>query len=652
MSSQQQTASEEQYEAPVSTGHRGVPLSPNNIVFCKKSWKLPALALAFFSLITFLWAFYILDNYLEEFELEEYAISSVEQGMAGVSGVGMLNVAAQQNIGMQLGVIEQQVKPALVHIQNKKAQQRGVGPLASGVLVHPDGYVVTVLHPILNVKELQVGIPTQHGPRHYKAKVIAQDATHNLALLKLKSRDRFLYLKLADTTGIAAGYPVAAIGLGQQGMSLTSGGMVQQRGEVIQSRAGVNISRLLRTDAVTVAGQAGGALVSPTDELIGINLPVVTQNGVVDGYAIPSHVIYHAFKNDVKFTVGNGGNLNPSANTGTGVVGGEMNFVAPGGNGLQAFNVAATTAQSQAPVANNGSSMTATQDHMVEFRLGGHTIEAIMGLGLLGLFSGLVGGFMTMGGGIILVSGMFLFFGYGMLLIRPVAFITNVFTYGASSWKNWQAGFVQWELVKQLIPWALVGAVAGYFIGTAMNDQWIGYLLGIFALVMGGKTLHEIFNRREEYEMELTADGDAILDQQEDEGTASAAIRKNPQLRHGVLGLPMGLVSGMLGISGGVIQVPLLRHFESIRWKNAIANSSAMVFAASLVAAITSLIHGSVIGAFDITQPLGLALVLIPTSYLGGVLGAKWLKMVSVDGLKWLYAGLMLVIGVKMLILT
>jgi uncharacterized membrane protein YfcA len=49
-------------------------------------------------------------------------------------------------------------------------------------------------------------------------------------------------------------------------------------------------------------------------------------------------------------------------------------------------------------------------------------------------------------------------------------------------------------------------------------------------------------------------------------------------------------------------------------------------------------------------QPLGLALVLIPTSYLGGVLGAKWLKMVSVDGLKWLYAGLMLVIGVKMLI--
>ncbi len=632
-------------------GHRGAPLSPNNIVFCKKSWKLPAIMLAFFSLLTFLWAFYIFDNYLEEFEVEEYAISSVEQGMAGVSGVGMLNVAAQQNIGMRLGVIEQQVKPALVHIQNKQVVRRGVGPLSSGVLVHPDGYVVTVLHPILNVKELSVGIPTAQGPKHYKAKLIAQDPTHNLALLKLKTRERFLYLKLADTTGITSGYPVAAIGLGQQGMTLASGGSVQQRGEVIQSRAGVNISRLLRTDAVTVGGQVGGALVSVTDELIGINLPVVTQAGIVDGYAVPSHVIYHAFKNDVKFTVGtaigNGGNFNPSANTGTGVVGGDMSFVAPGGNGLQGVNIAAT----QQPVTSTG--VVSDLEHTIQFRLGGHTIEAIMGLGLLGLFSGLVGGFMTMGGGIILVSGMFLFFGYGMLLIRPVAFITNVFTYGASSWKNWQAGFVQWELVKQLIPWALVGAVAGYFIGTAMNDEWIGYLLGLFALVMGGKTLHEIFNQREEYEMELTGDGDAIVDQVEsDDSSVTAAVRRDPTLRHGVLGLPMGLVSGILGISGGVIQVPMLRYLESIRWKNAIANSSIMVFAASLVAAITSLIHGSVIGAYDITQPLGLALVLIPTSYLGGVLGAKWMKMVSVDGIKWLYAGLMLVIGVKMLILT
>ena len=275
-----------------------------------------------------------------------------------------------------------------------------------------------------------------------------------------------------------------------------------------------------------------------------------------------------------------------------------------------------------------------------------------MGLGLLGLFSGLVGGFMTMGGGIILVSGMFLFFGYGMLLIRPVAFVTNVFTYGASSWKNWQSGLVQWELVKQLIPWALIGVIGGYFIGIALTDEWVGYLLGIFALVMGGKTLHEIFNHRDEYELELSSDGDELVDGNPGaEHSVVEPIRENPVLRQSLLGLPMGLVSGLLGISGGVVQVPLLRYLESIRWKSAIANSSIMVFSASLVAAITSLIHGTVIGAYDLMQPLGLALVLIPTSYLGGVLGAKWLKMVSVDGLKWLYAGLMLVIGVKMLIL-
>ena len=630
--------------------NRGAPLSPNNIVFCKKSWKIPALLLALFSLLTFLWAFYIFDNYMEEFEVEEYAINSVEQGMAGVSGAGMLNVAGQSsNIGMRLGLLEQQVKPALVHLQSKRMAGRGVGPLASGVLVHPDGYVVTVLHPLLSTEELEVGIPTMNGPRHYKAKLIAQDPTHNLALVKLKTKDRFLYLKLANTSGITSGVPVAAIGLGQQGMALTSGGFVQQRGEVIQSRAGVNISRLLRTDAVTVGGQVGGALVSPAAELIGVNLPVVTAENVVDGYAVPAHVIYHAFSKQVKFTMGSavGGNRSALQNSpGTGVVGGDMSFVAPGG-GMQGLNVAA------AQMAAAPSTQAANQDHMIEFRLGGHTIEAIMGLGLLGFFSGLVGGFMTMGGGIILVSGMFIFFGYGMLLIRPVAFVTNVFTYGASSWKNWQSGFIQMDLIKQLLPWAVVGAIAGYFIGTALNDEWIGYLLGIFALLMGGKTLYEIFNQREEYELELTGDGDAIIDQREsDEASVVNTIRRNPELRRGVLGLPMGLVSGILGISGGVIQVPLLRYLESIRWKNAIANSSILVFVTSLVAAITSLTHGTVIGAYDLSQPLGLALVLIPTSYLGGVLGAKWLKMVSVDGLKWLYAGLMLVIGVKMLILS
>jgi S1-C subfamily serine protease len=53
-----------------------------------------------------------------------------------------------------------------------------------------------------------------------------------------------------------------------------------------------------------VDGQVGGALVSASNELIGINLPVINSVGVVEGYAVPSHVILHAFNNKVKFTVG------------------------------------------------------------------------------------------------------------------------------------------------------------------------------------------------------------------------------------------------------------------------------------------------------------------------------------------------------------
>ncbi len=111
----------------------------------------------------------------------------------------------------------------------------------------------------------------------------------------------------------------------------------------------------------------------------------------------------------------------------------------------------------------------------------------------------------------------------------------------------------------------------------------------------------------------------------------------------------MGLMSGLLGISGGVIEVPLQRYIAGISLHNAIANSSVLVLWTSLSAAIVSLLHGTAIGAFEWQTPIGLALIMIPSSYLGGMLGARLLKHVSVDLLNWIYASLMLLVGVKML---
>lgn len=311
--------------------------------------------------------------------------------------------------------------------------------------------------------------------------------------------------------------------------------------------------------------------------------------------------------------------------------------------------MAATTAVADsAPIADS--------EHQSGFVVAGHTLESLVGLGLLGLLSGVTGGMVTMGGGIILVSGMFIFFGYGMMLIRPVAFVTNVFTYGAASIKNQAAGLIMWPKVKQLTPWAVAGVLLGLLLGTELDDTVIGYLLGIFALLIAAKTLHEVTQRDDE-ELETVIANSAAPSKRGDHSaledalhrSAPAAGELSPTVKNGLLGLPMGLVSGLLGISGGVIEVPLQRYYARIALHNAIANSAVMVFWASLTAAVVSLIYGNKIGAFEWETPFTIALIMIPTSYLGGMLGARLLSHISPDKLKWLFAGLMFVVGIKML---
>ena len=219
--------------------------------------------------------------------------------------------------------------------------------------------------------------------------------------------------------------------------------------------------------------------------------------------------------------------------------------------------------------------------------------------------------------------------------------------------------------VPALTPWAVVGVLIGYMLGMNLHDQVVGYLLGAFALLMAAKGLHEIFYKLDDIPVIYQKDcPDEHARQQTDPGSEAkdelsgvldddqaVADEANDIIKNGLLGLPMGLVSGILGISGGVIEVPLQRYFAGISLRNAIANSSVMVFWASLSAAIVSLYYGRYTGAIaDWTTPFGLALIMIPSSYLGGMLGARLLKHVSIEILNWSYVGLMLLIGTKMLI--
>ncbi|MBF0255885.1 MAG: TSUP family transporter [Gammaproteobacteria bacterium] len=619
-------------------------LAPNHFIFCDKRWRLAAGVLGLAVMLTFVWGLYLLGISLEEYRLDDYSIKHHPTHLThGTSGL--------TPVAGELTLIQEKIMPALVHVhgmgQIKRAQGGVPNMLASGVIVHPAGYVVTTAHAVANHPNIIIDVATATGPKRYPAKLIKLDQDLNLALFKLNTNERFLFLKLADTTQFQAGEPLYAFGYGLKSSVIGKQGSLLQRGVMLQA-GNQNLSRLFFTDAVYSWEQTGGPLVTAKAELAGINL-AMSGTGQTQGYAIPSFQIDKAFGDELALA---------SATTAQ-----VTQMAAWPSLGV---TVAATTpadAQVAAPVAATAADL----EHQNSFTISGQTIESAVGLAMLGLASGVVGGLVTMGGGIFLVSGMLIFFGYGMALIRPVSFITNVFTYGAASWRNRAAGLVMWDRVIPLIPWAVAGVVLGYMIGSKLDDQVIAYMLGIFALLMATKTLHEIFHDEEDQQVVFEQKGDVeagerqsnrevlgemmdeINEANTEEVRAKAAKGQSDLLQNGMLGVPMGMVSGLLGISGGVVEVPLQRHLANISLQNAIANSSVMVFWASLAAAIVSLIHGNSIGAFEWQTPLGIALVMIPSSYIGGLVGAKMLPHIPTDKLKWIYVALMLLIGIRML---
>jgi uncharacterized membrane protein YfcA len=228
--------------------------------------------------------------------------------------------------------------------------------------------------------------------------------------------------------------------------------------------------------------------------------------------------------------------------------------------------------------------------------------------------------------------------------------------YGAATLRYRQDGLLRFDLCRPLIPWAMGGMVLGYFIGNVLSTTIIQWLLGGFALILAVKMLVEISESRIQSELENedhASDSQFIHRIQHYLGTHDLPPGEeiSPTKLHGLLGLPMGLISGILGITGGVIEVPLQRYLAKMPLRNAIANSATLVFFASLVGSVVALFHGTQIGSFEWQTPVVMAIILTPGAWVGGRVGAWLTAVVPLNTLRWVYAVLMFVIALRMFIL-
>lgn len=218
--------------------------------------------------------------------------------------------ADQRQIEMSYAPLVEQASPAVVNVYTKKVVRRGdimrdifgrrfttgsgteervQNSLGSGVIVAPDGVIVTNHHVIDGADEFLVVLSDR---REYAAELILADERTDLAVMRIDIGDESLpALAYADTRNVAVGDLVLAIGnpFGV-GQTVTSG--------IISATARTDVgvsdyAFFLQTDAAVNPGNSGGALVNTRGELVGVNTAIFSRSGGSNGigFAIPSEMV-------------------------------------------------------------------------------------------------------------------------------------------------------------------------------------------------------------------------------------------------------------------------------------------------------------------------------------------------------------------------
>lgn len=170
-------------------------------------------------------------------------------------------------------------------------RQRVKNSLGSGVIVGPDGVVVTNHHVIKGRGEAEIKIVLS-DKREYPAKIILKDERTDLAVLRLDAPGvTFPYLTFEDSDSLKVGDLVLAIGnpFGV-GQTVTSGII----SALARTRVGVSdYQSFIQTDAAINPGNSGGALIDVKGRLVGINTAIYSRTGGSHGigFAIPANMV-------------------------------------------------------------------------------------------------------------------------------------------------------------------------------------------------------------------------------------------------------------------------------------------------------------------------------------------------------------------------
>ena len=179
----------------------------------------------------------------------------------------------------------------------ERPTERKASSLGSGFIIKEDGIVITNNHVIANAEDILIRV----GDKEYNAEVIGADPYMDLAVLKMKTKDKFKPVSFGDSNKARVGDWVVAIGnpFGLGG-TVTSGIISARNRQIGLTR----YEDFIQTDASINQGNSGGPLFNLKGEVIGVNTAIIApgQSGSIGiGFAIPANAASNVIDQLIKF---------------------------------------------------------------------------------------------------------------------------------------------------------------------------------------------------------------------------------------------------------------------------------------------------------------------------------------------------------------
>ena len=247
------------------------------------------------------------NNYEVTFEndfIPQYSLNNIsnQRSITSTSSIPDLTFAASKSIDAVVhvkntSIVEDSDSWALQFFYGDDSRKKvGTG---SGVIISPDGYIVTNYHVIENSSEV---IVRTNDNKEYEAVIIGFDEIYDIAVLKIDSEKSLDYMFFGDSDSTLIGEWVLAVGNPYNLNSTVTAGIISSKSRDLNEYDQKNQS-FIQTDAAVNFGNSGGALVNIEGELIGINTLIQSMTGGYVGYsfAVPSNTVRKIFEDLLEY---------------------------------------------------------------------------------------------------------------------------------------------------------------------------------------------------------------------------------------------------------------------------------------------------------------------------------------------------------------